>query len=323
MKKFVLLSALFAAVFSITAQTTYKDFKYDKLVKAKLGPVKKDIRTKKVFISDFVLKQTTALSASAQGFGAVGDEGGSKTSLALALYGVTEPNYQKVVDKLYSEFVSQLKQAGFQIINDDAGYQAYKENGFKEKIIAEKIGGEAKVLTKKTLAIAEFRPSDKLIVMRDQQDLNSMANFSAQMAEQKIGRKMAKSLDATVLKVEFDIGIAAIKLKSSVLSDFSAVKAWPMLKVNGRASLYGGKRGALGSAYTKKPVEEINYWVQNLSRKGRIEAWNKATDDSYLGWSRKAATSPIVANEKEFLTELEGAISNINKVYITEIKDKL
>jgi len=63
--------------------------------------------------------------------------------------------------------------------------------------------------------------------------------------------------------------------------------------------------------------------VQNLNRKGRIEAWNKATDDSYLGWSRKAATSPIVANEKEFFTELKGAISNINKVYITEIKDKL
>lgn len=323
MKKLVLISALLTAVIFVTAQNTYKDFNYDKIVKDKLGPVKKDLRSGKVFISDFVLKQTTAVSASAQGFGGM-TGGNSKTSLALALSGITEANYQKIVDELYNEMISQLKALGVEIINEDKALKAFEENDFKEKIIAEKIGGKAKYLTKKTLALAEFRPSNKLIITRDQKDLNSMANFSAQMAEQKTGRKMAKSLDAAIIKFEFTIGIADIKTRNSVISDISAVKAWPMLKVRSRATIYGGKRGAIGNLYTKKEINKINHWVINLSKKGRIDAWDKGqSGNKYMGWSRTKATNPIVANEAIFLNELKGIISNLNKVYLADIKDKM
>lgn len=291
---------------------------YDKVTKCNFNQVKKRLKKKRAFIADFVLKQTTALAASAQGFGGAGG-GSSKASLALALSGVDEAKYQQMVNELYAQVKIELEAQGFELITDETAKAAFTKMEFGDKIIAENIGGTPKLLDKGGFALAEFRPANKLIITRDQQGLNQVATAMEAMTDLKIGKQMEKELDAVIINIEYSIGIAAIEANSSYMTSISNVKAWPMLIISQNARVYGEK-GTMGACITTKPIEGINYWVQNLEKKGKIKVVSNAGSQGYFGWKRTESNTPIIATEELFLKEVRGVIGKLNEKFTAGIK---
>ena len=321
MKKAGIILLFIFAISSINAQESYQDISYDKIVKAKLGPVKKVLRSKRVFISDFVIRQVTAVSASAQGFGAL-QGGSSKASLALALSGIESEKYQQAVNEMYDNFVAELQKQGFEIVSDEEAMKAYQSKDFAKRVVAKTPDGP-KVLTKKLEAVAEFRPSDHLAIFRDQKNLNTGADFASLMADKKIGKELSRAMDAAIITVDFKIGIAAIKTNNSIMTAVSAVKAWPMLRIDMTGQVYGKRISENGGFYTKKTVEDINYWVSNMDKKGKIKTHADGGNLGYMGWQRTEMTSPIIANEQDFLKEVRGVINGVNDQVAIEMGDKL
>lgn len=304
------------------AQKTYQEVDYGKIVKAKIGSAKKVLKTKRIFISDFVVRQVTAVSASAQGFGGL-TGGSSKASVALALSGVRAGAYQKIVDDLYQEVVTELEDLGFEIMSDQEAVEAFNRLNLGKKIIAKPSEGEPKYLTKKAEALAELRPSNKICIYRDQSRLNSGAEFLSDNADRKIGRKLSKELDAAVMTFEFRIGLAGIKTRNSVVTSISKVKAYPMLMVTMESLIFGPRASEVGWIYTKKSIDGINYWVENLGKKGMVKSVADGTRTGYMGWAKTEMTSPIIAREAEFLKEVKGILSNLDKQIIKSIDEKI
>jgi hypothetical protein len=284
------------------------DFVNDYKIKAKIpGTVGKSLASNPTFINDYTIAQASLMKGSSHA-GTLQKQGVASVFSEVELEGISPQAIQKVVDELYLEFVSELKNIGLNITEGDDllnSEQAQSKKEDKNSIVG-KAGKEPVFddMRMTGLDIREqyvFRPAEKNVYTTWKK---IPANFYQKVSTQQNTNMI--SIGYTVRFASFDgdqVGLSKNRLTTS-----AAISITPSV-------LIVNTKGAFSWVTFGEAIWGNNGWSEEL-----VET--KSRNGSYFGLSSKGEYA-ISANEEQYLAELKSIVSNLQKSIASLLKESI
>ncbi|MES3025909.1 MAG: hypothetical protein V4857_30380 [Pseudomonadota bacterium] len=185
------------------------------------------------FDVEFITKGSASSSATE-----IGKSGTANVSMTVTLKGVDDPDFQAIVDRLYADFVRDVKAAGIELVPTEtimaaAAYRKMAEGG---KASPYKKGGNEPA----TVVAPEGRPIMGLSLTVAGGGLAALANFGAVTSSIFGGVELQKELDATLAQVRMVVRFVDLSKSSSSFLN----------RISGEASVSGQINPAIAAGAT-------------------------------------------------------------------------
>lgn len=314
-KALSILTIISFFIFSIHAQKDWSKVDFTKEYKGNVkfsGGTHKSLVKNKTFINSYTISQATVMK-------------GSETSATAgvyseaSLYGISKEDYQKMVDELYAELISELESIGITITDgEDVLATDYVKKQIEKDSKSSLIGSTGNPPSyegKKKITEGSITGYPAWAVLRDltfpptnvnrciNWDPFKMGNFYAKTANEGYNL-MGISFHVTFASFDGGKGYKDVKLSTQ-----------PVIAV--KATIGVGSPGGGGGVTYKKDVWGSADWVKEM---GKIKD-NKG-DAEFFGLARSADFA-VIADSDAYLAEVKAIISNLQKDIVKNIKSTL
>lgn len=271
------------------------------------GSTGKFLEKNKTFVNNYTISQATVMK---------GSETSAKAAVfsEASLFGISKEDYQKMVDELYQELISELESAGLSITNGDdvlaTNYVQKQIQKDDKKSLIGSTGTPPSYEGKKKISEGSIAGYPAWAVLNDitfpPTNVNRcmtwnpfLGNFYLKTASEGFN---LLGINYHVSFASFDGGKGYKDVKLSTQ---------PVIAVNATAGISNPKGG--GTVNYKKSVWGSADWV---SKMGKTKD-NKG-DAEFFGLARSADFA-VTANSEAYLTELKAIISNLQKDMVKHI----
>lgn len=310
----------FLFVFSLFVQVQAKDksktinwsnvdFVKEYKIKAKIpGAVGKSLSQNPTFINDFYLVQASLMKGSSQA-GTLQKQGVGSVFSEVELGGISKEALQKLVEELYQEFTTELKNAGLNVVDGsqllESKYAQSKKddkNSMVGKASSEPVFDKVSFTTGSDIREQYiFRPDGKMVYTTWKK---IPANFYQKLSTQE--KTNLISIGYTIRFASFDgqhVGLSKNRLETA-----AAISIVPSIMiVNPKGSFSWIKVG--------ESIWGNNGWAEGLVK-------TSSRDGSYFGLS-SSADYAVAANEGQYISELKSIVSNLQKSIVGVLKENM
>lgn len=303
---------------SLFSQKNWSKYDYSKEQKAKFsikGSSAKSLKNNKTFIAGYTISQATTMKGS--------QRGATKSVFSeVSLGGLSNEQYQQMVDDLYNKFIEELNNSGLQITEGEDVLKTEYVKGKLEKDRKDEYigstGDNPAYDGKKKIQEGAMPGYGAWAVTRDVSFPPRNKNIYLTSNIIKSGNfygKLSNKENYNLLIVNFYVSFASFDGGRGYKDIKLATK--PVMAVSVKINLV-----TPNGAYNKLYYKDLPLWAGASWSEGIVKTKDNKSTSEFLGLARSADYS-ITANSEKYITELKEIIDGFQKDIAKNIKENL